>query len=83
MQKTLKKRRSGGYDKSREVTEMAYQKDISAILGVSVATVSKALKGYSDVSEKTRRKVLQTAAVLALQTAEFPQALFNLIIFLR
>ena len=64
MQKTLKKRRSGGYDKSREVTEMAYQKDISAILGVSVATVSKALKGYSDVSEKTRRKVLQTAEAI-------------------
>ncbi len=43
---------------------MAYQKDISAILGVSVATVSKALKGYSDVSETTRRKVLQTAEAI-------------------
>ena len=40
---------------------MAYQKDISAILGLSISTVSKALKGYSDVSEETRRKVLQTA----------------------
>lgn len=40
---------------------MAYQKDISAILGLSIATVSKALKGYPDVSEDTRRKVLQTA----------------------
>jgi len=25
---------------------MAYQKDISAILGLSISTVSKALKGY-------------------------------------
>lgn len=40
---------------------MAYQKDISAILGLSISTVSKALKGYPDVSEETRRKVLQTA----------------------
>ena len=40
---------------------MAYQKDISAILGVSIATVSKALLGYPDVSEETRRKVIQTA----------------------
>lgn len=40
---------------------MAYQKDISAILGLSISTVSKALKGYPDVSEETRRKVLKTA----------------------
>ena len=43
---------------------MAYQKDISAILGLSISTVSKALKGYPDVSEETRRKVLQTAEVI-------------------
>lgn len=40
---------------------MAYQKDISAILGLSISTVSKALKGYPDVSEDTRRRVLETA----------------------
>ena len=43
---------------------MAYQKDISAILGLSISTVSKALKGYPDVSEETRRKVLKTAEVI-------------------
>lgn len=43
---------------------MAYQKDISAILGLSVSTVSRALKGYPDISEKTRSKVLQTAEEL-------------------
>lgn len=43
---------------------MAYQKDISAILGLSISTVSRALKGYPDISEETRRKVLQTAEEL-------------------
>lgn len=50
---------------------MAYQKDISAILGVSVSTVSKALKGYSDVSEETRRKVLQTAEAIDYRCSEW------------
>ena len=39
---------------------MAYQKDISAVLGLSVSTVSKALKGYPDISEETKRKVLKS-----------------------
>ena len=43
---------------------MAYQKDISAILGLSISTVSRALKGYPDISEETRRKVLRTAEEL-------------------
>lgn len=40
---------------------MAYLKDISAVLGLSVSTVSRALKGYPDISEETRRKVMETA----------------------
>lgn len=36
-------------------------KDVSARCGLSVSTVSKALNGYSDISEETRRLVLQTA----------------------
>ena len=43
---------------------MAYQKDISAVLGLSISTVSKALKGYPDISEETRKKVLRTAEEL-------------------
>lgn len=43
---------------------MAYQKDISAVLGISVSTVSKALNGYPDISEETREKVLRTAEEL-------------------
>ena len=43
---------------------MAYLKDISAVLGVSVSTVSKALKGYSDISEDTRKKVIRAAEEL-------------------
>ena len=33
-------------------------KDIADALGISVPTVSKALKGYKDVSPATREKVL-------------------------
>ena len=36
-------------------------KDIAKILGISVTTVSKALKGYKDVSEETRRSVMMLA----------------------
>jgi DNA-binding LacI/PurR family transcriptional regulator len=41
--------------------------DISTHLGISVSTVSKALNGYPDVSESTRRHVLQTAQELGYQ----------------
>lgn len=39
-------------------------KQISEILGISIATVSKALKDYPDVSEKTKKLVKETAATL-------------------
>lgn len=39
-------------------------RDISIKCGVSVSTVSKALNGYKDVSEETRRLVLKTAKEL-------------------
>ncbi len=39
-------------------------KDIAEILGVSVTTVSKALKDYPDVSKKTKRLVKETAQTL-------------------
>ena len=48
----------------REVTIMAYLKDISAVLGLSVSTVSRALKGYPDISEETRKRVMETAKEL-------------------
>lgn len=35
--------------------------DIAFALGISVTTVSKALKGYSDVSQSTRAKVMEMA----------------------
>ncbi|MBO1005704.1 LacI family DNA-binding transcriptional regulator [Pseudogracilibacillus auburnensis] len=39
-------------------------KDIARVAGVSVTTVSRALNGYSDVSEKTRAKVFRIAKEL-------------------
>lgn len=39
-------------------------KDIAKAVGVSVTTVSRALNGYSDVSEKTRKKVEEIAKEL-------------------
>jgi LacI family transcriptional regulator/LacI family purine nucleotide synthesis repressor len=42
-------------------------KDISRALGVSVSTVSHALNNYSDISEETRLKVIETARNLGYQ----------------
>ncbi|MDX1522550.1 MAG: LacI family DNA-binding transcriptional regulator, partial [Anaerolineae bacterium] len=38
--------------------------DIAKNLNLAVSTVSKALNGYSDVSQKTKDRVLQTAREL-------------------
>lgn len=35
-------------------------KDVAREVGVSITTVSRALNGYSDVSEKTKQKILET-----------------------
>ncbi len=40
---------------------MVSMKDISAVCGVSVATVSKALNGHKDIGEDTKRLVRETA----------------------
>lgn len=44
---------------------MATIKDIAKSAGVSVTTVSRALNGYSDVSERTRTKIQQIADELS------------------
>ncbi|WP_127144817.1 LacI family DNA-binding transcriptional regulator [Pelagibacterium montanilacus] len=36
-------------------------KDVSAELGLSITTISRALNGYGDVSEKTRKRVFEAA----------------------
>ena len=36
-------------------------KQIAETLGISITTVSKALKGYTDVNENTRKSVLELA----------------------
>jgi LacI family transcriptional regulator len=52
-------------------------KKIAAELGISIATVSKALKGYSDVSPNTKKRVLQLAEKLQYRPNSFAQSLRN------
>jgi LacI family transcriptional regulator len=44
---------------------MATIKDIAKLAGVSVTTVSRALNGYDDVNEETRKKIKQVASELS------------------
>ena len=50
---------------------------IAKNLGISISTVSKALKDYSDVSEKTRKKVKDLAEKLNYKPNSFAQSLRN------
>ena len=52
-------------------------KKIAEELGLSIATVSKALKGYSDVSDVTKKKVLDLAEKLNYRPNSFAQSLRN------
>ncbi|RLD26936.1 MAG: LacI family transcriptional regulator [Bacteroidetes bacterium] len=52
-------------------------KKIASTLGVSTATVSKALKDYPDISEKTKRKVRSLAKSLDYKPNSFAQSLRN------
>lgn len=52
-------------------------KKIAEELGISIATVSKALKGYSDVSPSTKKRVLQLAEKLQYRPNSFAQSLRN------
>lgn len=49
--------------------------DLSRQLGLGVSTISKALNGYSDVSEKTRQRVLEAAQEMGFQPNSNAQAL--------
>ncbi|KOF22364.1 hypothetical protein AC244_02155 [Ensifer adhaerens] len=46
---------------------MATLKDISRKMGLSVTQVSRALNGYSDVNEETRRRVMEVAKSMKYQ----------------
>lgn len=52
-------------------------KKIASTLGISTATVSKALKDYPDISEKTKTKVKSLAASLNYKPNSFAQSLRN------
>jgi len=50
-------------------------KDIAQKVGVSVTTVSRALGGYDDVAEETRRRILQAARELGYRPHTIAQSL--------
>tara|TARA_B110000503_G_scaffold46781_1_gene76334 strand:- start:1816 stop:2835 length:1020 start_codon:yes stop_codon:yes gene_type:complete len=50
---------------------------IADTLGISVATASKALKDYPDISQKTKRDVKELAATLKYKPNSFAQSLRN------
>lgn len=50
-------------------------KELSEMLGISISTVSKALKGYSDISEKTKALVIAKAKELKYQPNSIAQSL--------
>lgn len=52
-------------------------KKLSEILGISIATVSKALKDYPDIGASTKKKVKELAASLNYKPNSFAQSLRN------
>ena len=54
---------------------MATLKDISAELGLSVATVSRALNGFPEVSQRTRNRVQEVADRLGYKPNRIAQRL--------
>ncbi len=58
-----------------ESTALATLKDISTELGLSVATVSRALNGFPEVNVKTRKKVKETADKLGYKPNRVAQRL--------
>ncbi len=59
----------------REMIEMASIKDVAKECGVSVATVSKALNGHSDISQATKEKVRAAAERLGYMPNSAARAL--------
>jgi len=49
--------------------------DVSSTLGLTKGTVSRALNGYSDISETTRNKVVKTAERMGYQPLSHAQAI--------
>ena len=50
-------------------------KDVARITGYSVGTVSKALNGYTDISEETKRKIKKVAEEVGYKPSSFGQQL--------
>ncbi|WP_460774736.1 LacI family DNA-binding transcriptional regulator [Microbacterium sp. GXF7504] len=52
-------------------------RDVAALAGVSIATASKALNGRDQVSEETRRRVIETAERLSFTPNSLAQAILQ------
>ena len=61
-------------EEKRREAAMVSMKDIARECGVSTATVSKALNGYSDIGSKTRERVLRAARRMGYLPNSFSNA---------
>ena len=58
-------------------------KELAASLGLSQTTVSRALNGYPEVGEKTRRRVLEAAERANYRASTAARSAWSLMSFMR
>ena len=61
---------------------MASIKEVAVAAGVSVSTVSRALNGYTDVREDTRKKIMDIAQELGYRPSQSARNLSSMSLYL-